>query len=336
MNSKRSTGIELARVISMLMVLVIHTLVETEDISFSRVVLDTFLWTCNFMFLMISGELNLMKRMDSPAEMLQFYLRRMVTVFLPLVLTTAMMYGVDVFNGEKRLSLGNLYASVMGSYSSTHLWFVYGLTGLLLSTPILSKSFQHMTNGELHVIFGAAVFWVAVEYYFSEALGIYFSFKNWLLDGIVIYFFLGYYLRRVLTPRLKKYLYAAGILCFFATIILQWYFYDYFAGLYEDAPTYILFVMALYVFLTRDIPVKGWLEKAVLFLGRHSFTIYLIHWTTLFYVVPLVVPDLENPVLFFFCRYIANLILCVPFAAVFDHFLLFPLQKKLTRLISSL
>lgn len=333
--NKRNSNIELVRVTAMILVLVIHTLQPAEDDDLLRTILETFLWTSNFMFLMISGELNLQKRMDSSAQMLQFYLRRAVTILLPLLLTTTMMYAVDVIRHGQNLSLGGAYAAFVVSYSNTHLWFVYTLTGLILSTPILSKAFRHMSDGELHVLFAVGLLWPAAQYYLAEDLGINFGFNYWLLESYAMYYFVGYYLRRTLNQRGKRWLYGAGAACFFVTVLAAYRFYDYYGGSFDDAPTYILFVMAVYTFLSREVNVKGLLEKAVLFLGRHSFTIYLIHWTMLFELVSPLVPDMDSRFLFFLSRFSLNAVLCVIAAVVIDHFFLFPLQNKLNSLINA-
>lgn len=335
MNNKRNTGIELARFVAMLFVLTIHTLQDVEQESLFRSILEIFLWSSNLIFFTISGQLNLSKPMNDAKDMGQFYLKRVVSIVLPLFLTTTMMYTVDVLKNGRKLSLGYFYGSFISSYANTHLWFIYTLIGLMVCAPLLAKGLQHMSDGELHLLFAVAMLFLVGEYYLTENLGLDFSFNSWLLEGYLFYFCAGYYLQRVLTPRRKHILYALGIVGFLATLASAWFFPEDYKVFLEDSPQYILFVLALYVFLSQDIPVKGRLESVVLFLGRHSLTIYLIHWTMLFEVVTPLVPDFESRFLFFFCRYTLNLALCIPIAAAFDRFLLFPLQRKLNKLIAA-
>lgn len=237
---------------------------------------------------------------------------------------------IDVVLHDRKASLGWLYASFMGSYAGTHLWFVYVLIGLILSTPVLAKAVQNMTHGELHVQFGLGLLWAAAKLFLAEIMGLRFPFSGWLLGGVTFLFFLGYYLPTVMNPKMKKWIYSAGIAGFTATVLFTWLAPNSINDTYQSAFPYILYVMAFYTFITEEVSIrKEPIKNAIIFLGKHAFTVYLIHWTVLYEAVIPILGDLENPVLDFIVKFFLTFLVSLCIAIAADNLLFFPIQKKL-------
>lgn len=334
MQNERKSEIDLLRVVAMLFVIAIHTLVLPSQASgFGMLLLTALLFASNGVFFLISGRLNLGKRFCSAGDILLFYVKRLLTIVFPLLVTTTVMYGIDVVFHDTKLSLGWLYASFMGSYANTHLWFVYVLVGLILSTPILAKAVQNMSKMELHVIFGAGMLWAAAKLLLAEILGRSFPFSGWILDGYAFLFFLGYYLHVVMNPKMKKWIYLAGAAGFTATVLCTWLTPELIPGPYGVTLLYILYIMAFYTFTTEGVSIhRNSIKRAVTFLGKHSFTVYLIHWTMLYQVVPQLMEKLGNPMLDFLARFSLTVLLSLFAAILVDTLFFFPIQKKLIAL----
>ena len=219
MKTERKSEVDLLRVIAMLFVIAIHTLMlPAQTAEVGMLLLTALLFASNGAFFMISGRFNLDKRFHSAGDILKFYFKRLLTIVFPLLVTTTLMYVTDVLLHDRKVSLGWLYASFMGSYANTHLWFVYVLIGLIFSTPILAKAVQNMDHGELHILFALGLVWAAAKLFLAEVLGLHFPFSGWILGGHAFLFFLGYYLHTTMNPKMKKWIYLAGIAGFVATV----------------------------------------------------------------------------------------------------------------------
>lgn len=334
MRNERKSEVDLLRVIAMLCVIAIHTLfLPVQDAGVGMLALTALLFASNGVFFLISGRFNLDRRFCSAGDILMFYFKRLLTVVFPLLVTITAMYGIDVLLHDRKISLGWLYASFMGSYAQTHLWFVYSLAGLLLSTPILAKAVQNMDQKEMHVIFAIGMLWAAAKLLLAEILGLRFPFSGWILGGYAFLFFLGYYIHRAINEKMKKWICLAGIAGFAVTVLFTWLAPDRIQGTYETAFPYILYCMGLYTFVTECVSIRREsVKRAVTFLGRHTFTIYLIHWTVLGEAVPCILGHIENPVLNFSARFTLTFLLSLGLALPLDTWFFFPIQRKLMKI----
>ena len=335
MKTERKSEVDLLRVIAMLFVIAIQTLMlAAQTAEVGVLLLTALLFASNGAFFMISGRFNLDKRFHSAGDILKFYFKRLLTIVFPLLVTTTLMYVTDVLLHDRKVSLGWLYASFMGSYANTHLWFVYVLIGLIFSTPILAKAVQNMDHGELHILFALGLVWAAAKLFLAEVLGLHFPFSGWILGGHAFLFFLGYYLHTTMNPKMKKWIYLAGIAGFVATVFFSYRAPDLIQDMYGSAFPYILYTMAFYTFITEDVSIhRESVKRVITFLGKHSFTVYLIHWTVLYEAVPFAVGNLENPALDFFVRFTLTFLLSLCGAVAVDNLLFFPIQKKLMGLV---
>lgn len=334
MQKVRKSEVDLLRVIAMLFVIAIHTLtLPVQDAGVGMLALTALLFSSNGVFFMISGRFNLDRQFRSAGDILMFYYKRFLTVVFPLLVTTAVMYGIDVLLYDRKMSLGWLYASFMGGYAGTHLWFVYVLIGLLLSTPILANAVQNMDQKELHIIFALGLLWAAAKLFLAEVLWVRFPFSGWILGGHMFLFFLGYYLHRVMNEKMKKWIGLAGIAGFTVTVLFTWLAPDHILDTYETAFPYILYCMGLYTFVTECVSIRREsVRKAITFLGKHTFTVYLIHWTVLYEAVPRILGHIENPALDCSVRFTLTLLLSLGIAVPLDTWFFFPIQKKLMQI----
>lgn len=333
MNKNRDMGLDVLRVTAMLFVLLLHAPGKEYLPSSADSLLTTVLLTCNILFFMLSGRLNLGKDLDSPAQVLAFYYRKFVSILLPLGITVALTYGEQVIFESRYLSVGSLYGELIGTASYSHLWYVYGLTGLLLSTPILGKAFRHMSDGELKIVFGVGLLWGAVSLYCAEDLGFTFGFSGWTLAGWGMAYFMGYYVHRVIHDQNKKYVYLAGAAGLAVTLAGMQLLGDRFRNARDLSPAYQLFGMALYVLLSSRKEVRSAAaEKGIRFLSRHSYSVYLLHMLVNGYLLyGVVIPG--TAWLSYLGSFCISTVITVAIAAAFDELLLFPLQKLLYGLI---
>ena len=106
----------------------------------------------------------------------------------------------------------------MVNNSATHLWFMYPLIGMLISTPFLAKMFQTMKDQEIEIFFLVAILWNIVSIYLTLDIGVGFSYSGWILSGYIIYYFAGYFCKRIINDNNKKIMYTLGIIGFIVSV----------------------------------------------------------------------------------------------------------------------
>ena len=336
---ERSISLDLARVIAMIFVIAVHTKTKPYESNFLfREITYMTLLTCNPIFFMISGLLNLSKPFGGRDDILGFYRKKLVGIVFPFFTVGTLLYFHNTLSSGNTLSFLGFYRAFMTDFNSTHLWFVYTLIGLLLSTPILAKAFQSMSDGELNIIFAVCLSWNLIGFLFTKSFGVDFSYNGWILSSWATAYFAGYYISRVVNEKNRKKVYLIGIGGFLLNIIFKWLIPGY-INEHDLAAPFLLFSFALYVFITNELKVKrSGTKKVITFLSRHSFTVYMIHMLVLNELTPLIVPNLSFEPLnirkaIVFVLYVAvTLALCVALAAALDHLVIFPCQKRLLRI----
>lgn len=337
MKQERNANLDLIRVMSMIFVIAVHSPVSPfSDSYFAAQGAFLVFILCDGLFFMISGQLNLSKPIRSYSDMVDFYIRKGITILIPFVLAVSGFYAYNCWKYSVPMSLYGLYREFIGGYASTYLWFVYVLFGFMLSTPILSRALQSFDRRELNLVMLIALLWNSVEVYLAKDLDLEFGFSGWLLSGLMVYYVAGYYISRGITARYRWLLYAAGVISYGVTLIGSTYFWKYYKISTDQAPLYILFSMAVYTFLAYEVPLtsKG-VKKVIAFLARHAYTVYLTHAMALDGAVSLVgrlrVPDTAG----FALVIVLTLTIGLTGAVLLDELLIFPLQKYLQKAYQS-
>ena len=336
---ERDVSLDLARVIAMIFVIAVHT--ETKPFEYNFYVREftyMLLLTCNPIFFMISGLLNLRKSFGSKEDILAFYGKKLVGIVFPFFIVGTLLYFHNTLSAGNAPSLLDFHRTFMHGFSTGHLWFVYALIGLLLSTPILAKAFQNMSNGELNVVFAVCLAWNFVCYYLSESFGITFSYHTWVMSGWATAYFAGYYCSRVINDKNRKTVYLLGLAGFIVNIVSARLISGYANGPDLAAP-FLVFAFALFVFITNELKVKrAGTKKVITFLSRHSFTVYMLHMLVLEELTPHFIPDFTlepfniKKAVVFLMYVVITLVLCIVMAAALDYLVIFPGQKLLLKL----
>ena len=280
----REIRYDVIRVVAMLFVIAVHVNPKPfNSFPWFKDVFDYIVYTCNGMFFMLSGFFNMKKEFCTKEDYAVYYKKKFITIFLPYVLMTFVLYGYDYAMSGRTFELGAFLGETINQFtalnSEQHLWFMYSLIGLVLSAPFFSKMFHAMADWEIKLLFGMSIGWNVVSIYLVNDMGWNFHYGKWLMASWTIYFFLGYFHHRIINENNKKKWYIAGLIGFLVTVLWQYVlpFENHDAD--SLAPAYILWVIAMYTFLLYEVrivfePVK----KIISFVAKHSFTVYMIHY----------------------------------------------------------
>jgi surface polysaccharide O-acyltransferase-like enzyme len=278
------------RVIAVIAIIMVHSIPaqaanDTQQL-FSAVFMPVLLSFVGIYF-MLSGLFIL----DHGTEnILAFYKNRFRTIVIPFGFYTGIYYFYyNVYLGQENPGVfAHIKSWFFGWLTETtpmapHMWFMYVILGLYLCAPFLSRMLKAMTDHEL-TIFLIMILIIQSLFVYLQPLGLlpgeffqYMIFKGWL-----IYFILGYALKRLYHNSSYFPFLAAGLAGFALTMIQKYFTPSFTPGIHDMAPTMIAMASASFLFFERygtvSIPV---LTKACGFISRHSYCMYLIHYLVL-------------------------------------------------------
>ena len=336
----RNINLDLIRLIAMIFVIMVHIpFLPYQNNKFIANTFRSLFLSCNSLFFMLSGYFNLSYVIKKEEDYSKYYFKKFFSIFLPYFLVSFVIHLWKVYvlphkKIEVLLLLKTFYKCFMSNSISTHLWFMYPLIGYLISAPFLGNLFQKMTNKELSLLFKIAIIWNIISIYLSENLGIEYSYSGWFLSGWIISFFAGYYCRRVINDDNKKILYLVGIIGFLITVSCEVLFLDNFNHSNDFSIAFVLFAMALSVFIEKEIKIKtNFLKNIIFFLGRYSFLIYLFLWNVLFDIV-LNIMNNSNSVINFLLITLLTVVFSLIFSIATDLFILKPIKRLLLKVFN--
>lgn len=331
---RRLAWMDVLRAIATVFVICVHTvsLAAAEFLPGSPVfrVLDLFTYTflsCNGLFLMLSGALLLPVRGERAGT---FFAKRFTKAALPLAVYY--VFYVCAKEGLQWLYPANwlvlLQRILSGEpYEAPHFWLVYVILELYLMTPplrwLLERVPDFVLPGVISVVFAAH----SVELYFS-IYG-----RRTVLSGMVGtsagIFLLGYFLSGRCTERAERLFLSAGALSY-AVSCFQILCTDTYRGYFDrNAPSAMLFAAAIFLAVKRAAAGKERVGRLTGLLSKYSFSILLIHWGILHFVVKKILNvDVTSLGIVGGCLLatVLTLFLSLAGAAVVDHLLIFPLQ----------
>lgn len=232
------------------------------------------------LFFILSGYL-LLRKYDNIHDALFFYKKRVIRILPLFLLWSLIYYCVKHHDG---FSIVSFIEAVLSGPTWGHLWFVYTLLGIYLTTPILGTVLSQLSNKTAAVlILGTLVFNNIA--FFADQLGVDAEFFGYMPKIWMGYFMMGYLARlfeETDNGHRMKYLYLSLPLLYLATFVMIPYRYDggtpIFGPLhlapYDMSVTMPLFAFCLFMAI-RKLPVHS--NRLIEFLSSKSFNIYFSH-----------------------------------------------------------
>ena len=337
---KRDIQLDLIRVISMILVIGIHCAVKPFSASpMIQKSFIRFMFACNGMFYMLSGRFALSTKCNTKMEYKKYYINKVCSIVFPMVLVT---FGVefckDIYKNGFSLNilqyLKHVYECIMTTNAQNHMWFMYPLIGMLLGAPFIAKMLDKMEDWELKLLFYIGIGWYIVRTYLTIDFNIGFSYSGWLLQDFALYFFAGYFCKRIVNEKNKKYWYILGIIGFLITIFGEKIFPVY-QNPADISAAFLFYTIAMYLFIQYECKIKTNVSKNIIsFLAKHSYAIYLIHGSIGLAIVHRVL-KVDNEYIFFVGHMVVCLVVSTCCAMLMNYIVVFPLQKYVKKSMSN-
>lgn len=241
------------------------------------------LLACNPLFLMISGSLLVKDRKETA---LKFYQKRLGKIAVPLVLFY-LLYMAGSWTGNLtavawiKLAVQTILTG--SSEIAPHLWLVYVLMMLYFFVPVLRKSVGRLGEvGGKRLFFGIAILLSYAAFLKSRGMGGSLWFNGILWLGI---FVSGYLLHQ---PYMRKY---DGFLGIFSLIMAALSYpimvnrLDYKQIVFNGSILIVGISWALFVAAIRTEQLFRAFARGFAFLGKHSFSVLLVHWLVLYRIL---------------------------------------------------
>lgn len=278
------------RVIAVIAIIMVHSIPDEaandKQWLFSAAFMPVLLSFVGIYF-MLSGLFIL----DHGTEnIMAFYKNRLCTIVVPFGCYTGIYYFYyNVYLGQEKLTaFAHIKAWLLGWLTETtpmapHMWFMYVILALYLCAPFLARMLRAMNDHELK-IFLAMILIIQSLLVYLPPLGLLSeeSFRYMIFKGWLIYFVLGYSLKRLYHNSRYLPFAAVGLAGFALTMFQKCYTPSFTPGIYDMAPTMIAIASSIFLFFELygnvSFPV---ITKVCGFVSRHSYSVYLIHYLVL-------------------------------------------------------
>lgn len=298
-SSERLVYLDLLRIVSVVCMVMLHvsgTGMQAPIGSFDWHVCNIYDGITHFcvpVFVMISGAFLLDPQRDYTLKKLyKVKILRIITAFLFWSLVYAVIAAVKSNKPFGKLIVTDFVTSLLkGNF---HLWFMFMIAGLYMLTPLLRKFTQDKKMTEYFLLlcgifmFGLSNIELLSPWYEVDNIASYINekFNMDFVFGYTFYYVAGFYFKQYsLSSKIKKLIYALGILSAVA-IPLMTYYYSVAAGkncfiFYAfQSPCMGLLSVMLFLLFKDAFSSANYSEKSlkcISFLSKNSFGVYLVH-----------------------------------------------------------
>ncbi len=279
--SSRHTGIELLRIISMLMVLSLHFFMkgnynssETEIVnveSWFVICLSIVAVNC---YVLISGYFLSTK---------PFQLRRITNTYVQVWFYSVVIFICFVVFGVVDFSIGGTANAIM-PFVFENYWFVNVYILLLLISPLLNSAINSMDKRKFKLVLVVLVTLFCIINTIIKPLNPFDKTKGFGLVWFIVLYVTAAYIRRFYKPSGKS---LKFFLLYLVTAILNFFWHYLFINSSEfywntmvvDYNNILVYFGAVFLFLTFiNINFKNlYIRKIILLLSPLTFAVYLIH-----------------------------------------------------------
>lgn len=347
----RNVNMDVIRCMAMFMVIMVHTMgnltVYAEPYNkmwYISEFTNSVVFACNGLFFMISGYFTLDKDFF---DIKNFYLKKFTKIGIPFIIMSFLYYLRTLyFSGNISLILvmkdiPDFIMQFLTGNISSHFWFMYYLIGAYVMSPFLSKMVKNLSDKELIIFtticFGLQTFITTVSFTkwsFYYQVFLTFGIINWMY-----YFLLGYSVKRLISvKRIKKCVLVFVLFVALVVVMLEKRFIPT-SNPYIDnqSPTMMLTTVSIFLLLRDYVKIScDKLKKFIIFLAKHSFTVYMMHIIVLARMIPWFMEKMNNGwdiILYGGIGYVAICIITIVVSIVIDEILINPIIRRVMGMV---
>lgn len=280
-DSQRLFSYDLVRAVAIIFVVAVHSLTVVDDLN---PLCSWYIWTCqmvfftgNALFFLLSGKFNLRERKTDVAFS-SFYVKKVQTILVPILIIFFIRTLYELFPNWSLPEIVKAFAvNTVYGFNNMEYWFMYSLVGFLLVAPFLARAVTGLSKLQIKYFLAIGFGYNAVLFVLDN-MGIPFGW-SYLFSGFAFAFLLGPMIETVVDTDCKYHILLAlgGASLAISVLLISM---GYRENVYDTSPLYTVLAMAIYMFLLRlGNRIKQ--NKALSFIAKHSFSIYLVHMMVL-------------------------------------------------------
>jgi surface polysaccharide O-acyltransferase-like enzyme len=287
-NKKRDLSYEVIRVIAMCLVIIVHELLDyyIQNLASRKyMAIEAALCVCNALFFLLAGRFAFKMKLDDNDLYKKYYWKKAIKLLIPVFVYSAIKnWHIMLYHKHLVITpysyLRHFLISLVNGFSAMEYWFLYVLIACLIAAPFFARMVQNMSKKDKKAFFVVGMIMSTLAT-FIPLLGVDFAI-NYYFVGYVFIFFLGAMAEDIFeTKKQKHFLYFAGCFAEIINIMLR-IFAHYDVGYKSTSPLFVLFSLAVFIFLKNNIKAPKKSEKAILLLGKYSLGVYMIHCMILY------------------------------------------------------
>ena len=240
---------------------------------------------CNGLFIALSGALLLPYREES---VWNFFRKRIMKTLIPLViyyLFYLWVYDKIDFSMESFIQAFKTIFSGADSQTVPHFWLFYVILNLYIVMPLLRWMVKEISESLMVKIVFFIIGLYLIEF-LLHCVGI--NQTNLpFVYGWEAYLFCGYFLTLECSKKYEKFFVAAGIVSALMLPIIDFIILPGAENanyiIYDKSPWILMMTMALMILFMRRSKEPNIIVKVI---SKYSFSILMIHWYIMFYVLP--------------------------------------------------
>ncbi|MBQ8681766.1 MAG: acyltransferase family protein [Bacilli bacterium] len=284
-NNKREIIYDYIRVFACVCVICIHStdsLIKGGDydnIWWLGITIQGIVRTGLPLFVLLSGVLALNQKEE---KMNNYYFKKFIKIIIPLLIYSLIyifIYDYDYNLSFFKISnLLNSFKNILSDDAYYHLWYGYMIIGIYICVPYLRKMCISLNDKESKNLL-SLIFTIATIKYLLPSLGIEIGIKDFIFEGWLLIFLLGYFVNKDIILKHYKLIYLLGITSFIFYLIANRWFLQI-KNLNDLSITMMFQVMAIYIFFYQNkekICKNRLINKIIVFLSKYSWEIFLIH-----------------------------------------------------------
>ena len=296
--TKRDLSYEVIRVLAMVLIVLTHEigpyLGDNPTLSSFTEVITVVGVT---LFFLLSGKFAFKLNLEDKSLYKKFYWKKFIGLIVPMLIFMLIKEAhVLVYNKGLELHpkffAHQFLLALFNGFNYMEYWFLYILIANFLAVPFTARMVQNFKDRDKKAFLTVGLILGTITTFLPHILGVNFEISYYFI-GYTLLFYSGYFIEDLFkTEKSKKKLYLVGLFSLIITLVLVQLKIT--NGYKSTSPFYFFYSVALFIGV-RELSKKFFekkprelLEKVVLFIGKHSLAVYMLHMIVLYFINDLI------------------------------------------------
>ena len=295
--TKRDISYEIVHVLAMVLIILTHEINPyLGDNPTLSSLIEAITAVGVTLFFLLSGKFAFKLNLEDKSLYKKFYWKKFIGLIVPMLVFMLIKEAhVIIYNKglelHPRFFAHQFLLALFNGFNYMEYWFLYVLIANLLAVPFTARMIQNFKDRDKKAFLIVGLILGTITTFLPHILGVNFEIGYYFI-GYTLLFYSGYFIEDLFkTKKSKKKLCLVGLASLIVTLILVQLKIT--NGYKSTSPFYFFYSVALFVGVRElskkflETPHKVF-EKIILFLGKHSLAVYMLHMIVLYFINDLI------------------------------------------------